>query len=188
MRTFPSFVAFWAIGLSLAGCGMAVSSEPQQQGTVVIALDTSASARQYHEQMFNQAVEQSASLPLSVQLIVFRFDSSPAEVHVGKPFADQAEAGRKLKTELEWHSNTRGTNLAKLFSRVDALLEESPAPVVVEVYTDCGTELMGAKDDETVRRVTESWDAKGIRVRFHGVASGHREKLRDLIRCPLQID
>lgn len=189
-------VGFACAVLGIAGCSPsqadtgrpAASSAPRRQ-TVVLALDTSTSAKTIHEELYNRIVRQMEDMPAQTHLVVFRFDSSPAEIYDGPAINDGAEAGRRLKPELQWRSQTTGTNLAKLFDRIDKRLRPGDEDVRVDVYTDCGTEEMTERDNGAVQKLTERWKSGGgVRVAFHGVKTGHREALRDLVAFPVDID
>lgn len=145
---------------------------------MILAIDTSASAKNYHEHMFNRAIGTIAQLPMETRLIIYRFDASPAEVHDGKPMVDEAEAGMKLKDELKWSTATKGTDLAGLVRKIDSRLASLPKPVALDIYTDCGSELMTKEDGAYVRQTVANWP--DIDVRFIGVQSGHRERLREM--------
>ncbi|MBS1715550.1 MAG: hypothetical protein JST30_14575 [Armatimonadetes bacterium] len=185
-----------ALASLLSGCGTSHAETGQKSdgaavrpSTVVIALDTSTSAKAIHEELYNRIVRQMEDMPPKSHLVVFRFDSSPAEIYDGPAINDGAEAGRRLKPELQWRSKTTGTNLAKLFDRIDKRLLAGSSDIEIHVYTDCGTEEMSEKDDGAVHKITDRWKADGdVHVAFHGVKTGHREALRDLVAFPVEID
>ena len=155
----------------------------------VVALDTSTSAKTIHEQLYNRALKNMESMPRSARLVVIRFDSAAAEVYDGRAIVDGGEAGKLLKPELKWQSKTTGTNLARLFERVQQRLEGTNEMVKIDVYTDCGTEEMSAVDEETARRLSGRWkEAGNVTVAFHGVETGFREKVRALVSMPVEID
>jgi hypothetical protein len=155
----------------------------------VVALDTSSSAKEIHEQLYNRALQNMETMPRSARVIVVRFDSAAAEVYDGRAIVDGAEAGKLMKPELQWQSKTTGTNLARLFERIEQRIEGTSEMVRIDVYTDCGTEEMSAEDEETARRVTAKWKETGnVTMAFHGVETGFREKLRALVSFPVEID
>src|SRR5690349_25087678 len=49
----------------------------------VVALDTSTSAKEIHEQRYNRALQNMEAMPRSARLVVGRFDSGPAGVYDG---------------------------------------------------------------------------------------------------------
>jgi hypothetical protein len=156
---------------------------------VVVALDTSTSAKEIHEELYNRIVRQMEAMPKDARLVVFRFDSATAEIYDGKPIKDGAEAGRTIKPELEWQSKTTGTNLARLLERIEKSAPAGGTQLDIHVYTDCGTEEMSKDDEQAVRTTTAKWSQAGsVTMSFHGVKTGFREKLRDLIAFPVTID
>lgn len=163
----------------------AISAPP----TYVVALDTSTSAKEIHEELYNRAVRHMEEMPRDSRLLVFRFDSAAAEVYDGEAIVDGAEAGMTLKPELTWSSKTSGTNLARLFERINDRIGSDTGSVYIDVYTDCGTEEMSRRDDEKVREITSDWNEAGnVSISFHGVKTGFREKLRALVSFPVAID
>lgn len=167
-------------GCGSSGGGSGVSSDlpAGPAKTMIMAIDTSGSARSHHETMFNRAIQTIARLPRETRLVMYRFDASPAEVYDGEPMADEAEAGIKLKKELAWTSKTLGTDLASLVRQIDSRLAQLPKPIALDFYTDCGSELMTKEDDAFVRRTVANWHE--VDVKFIGVESGHRERLRSM--------
>jgi hypothetical protein len=174
-------LAVGLIGLAV-GCDT-VASVPKA-GSVFIALDTSESAGIMQGKFGTQISDELMALPLGVHTMVFRFDSSPAEVYAGKPCASRDEAANLIKTTMKHRSQTRGTNMAKLVTLFAKRLEEVPSPVEVRIYTDCGVELMSKADKERVRKTTAAWatDPRISGVKIIGLRSGYREEVRDLVQ------
>lgn len=179
--TLASLVAFAL--LMQSGCTAASASSAQKPGPItVLALDTSESAKAKHEELYNRMVHDMESMRPEGRMVLFRFDSSPAEFYDGKPVLDGAEAGRLVKPELNRESRTEGTNLAKLLSQIDKLIGRGSEPLDVRVYTDCGTEKMTKIDDQAVAEQLGTWSAeRELKVSFHGVVSGFRERIRELV-------
>lgn len=170
----------------VVGCtGHAVEGEPP--GPLLMALDTSGSARESHGKFFPMAREAIESLPGKATLFLYRFDASPAEVYSNFPPGSSEEIGEMLNDSLKHRSSTDGTNLAKLFVQFDARIAELGRPVSILVFTDCGTEKMTRFEEEQVQRITKRWGERQLvdSLRFVGVQAGHREKLRTIVKLPI---
>lgn len=169
----PGCGAGWAEGTGVPGSA--------NVGTRVVAVDVSQSAKDHWETLFPTARRLAEETRQGTRLAVFRFDVSVAEVYDGDGVLDAAEAGKLLKPLVEHRANTGGTNLALLVRRIEDRAKFWPAPVEVNVVTDCGTELMSQADQQYVRDIVESWRTDGrVKMRFHGVGTGHREAIRAL--------
>ncbi|QYK56542.1 MAG: VWA domain-containing protein [Fimbriimonadaceae bacterium] len=174
--------------LLVAAMALALGCEPPPlKGTEIVAIDTSGSAREFEARTFAKAQALLAGSNAR-QVIVYRFDSKPAEIYNSGPFSDEAEAGKFLKRNLTGDSATKGTNLARLFELIDRDLAAAAKPVRVTVFTDCGVEMMTAEDGKACRELSEKWSGQVADLRFVGVRVGHREKLRSLVKCPIEID
>lgn len=174
------------VGATLWGCTDTLADAKTTAKTpqaVYIAVDTSESARPMHKQFFNQISEELSSLPMSAHVEVFRFDSRPAEVYSGQPTDTKEEATMMLKRVLEHHTETEGTNLAKLLNEIDNRIKNNGDNRAVEVYTDCGIEKMTAAEKDQVRTLTKRWsdDPSFVKLSLIGVRDGFREELRKML-------
>jgi uncharacterized protein with von Willebrand factor type A (vWA) domain len=182
MRRWAS--AWWAACLAVAGCSSGLAGDVAGAaklgpGTRVVMVDVSGSAKDHWEALFPKARRLVEETRQGTRLAVFRFDVSVAEVYDGNGVLDAAEAGKLLKPLVNHQANASGTNLAPVVRRVVERAQDWPKPVVVDVVTDCGTELMSQAEREFVRTTVEAWQASGqVRLRFHGVTQGHREAIR----------
>ena len=155
----------------------------------VVAIDVSESAKDVHESLFNRMVSHMEEMPRGARMIVFRFDSVAQEVYDGDAILDAQLAGEMMEPEMRnRRSNTSGTNLARLFDRIDGRISGLRDYVRIDVFTDCGTEEMTTGDDDRVRDLTSRWGTAGnIDLVFQGVSTGHREKVRSIIQMPVEI-
>lgn len=174
-----------AAALLLAvGCGKAgVAPTPAgaaRAATRVVVVDVSGSAKDHWAELFPAARELIEETEAGTRLAIFRYDVEIAEVYDGDSVLDGAEAGKKLKPIAQHQANARGTNLAKVFRMVGRRSSEWPAPIELNVVTDCGTELMSDAEKGEVERLAAAWKGK-VRVRFHGVRVGHREEIRKIV-------
>jgi hypothetical protein len=179
--------------LPLCGCGDAEAKTSRSPSSgppiTVVAVDTSASAKEIHSELGERAVQLIEGLADGTRLIVFRFDSATAEVFDGPTLRDDAEAAVMLKEAFDRQSKTDGTNLARLLDRVDKRIGAEGGAIDVHIFTDCGTELMSKEDEARAGEVTAAWASSGrVTVSFHGVKIGHREKIRDLLKIQVGID
>lgn len=180
------------LSLALCGCGPTSAEAGQaivQPSAYIVAVDVSKSAKEIEEELFKTAVDHMEGMPRGTRLLVYRFDSVAQEIYDDQTIVDAEFAGRMLAPEMKNRtSNTSGTNLARLFDRIDRRLPEFAGLVSVSVFTDCGTEEMTREDDARVRELTKKWAQAGnVELVFHGVSSGHREKLRSIVEMPIQI-
>lgn len=158
------------------------ASGPPSIGTRVVAVDVSQSAKDHWPELYPKARNLAEETVRGTRLAVFRFDVSVAEVYDGDGVLDAAEAGKRLKPIVQHKANASGTNLALVVRRVVERASDWPQPIEVNIVTDCGIELMSKSDREFVRATAEAWRATGeVTIRFHGVTTGHREALRDIV-------
>lgn len=129
-------VAIVAI-ISLTGC--VGKSEPSNEPTMIMAIDTSGSAAKDHGAIFAKCSDMIQAMPEGKSLFLYRFDSSPAEVYSQEPPTGSDDIAEILNKVLEHKSATKGTDLAKLFVLVDKRIQDLNVPVQVAVFTDCGT-------------------------------------------------
>lgn len=170
----------------LGGNAQRVEASSRSAGTYVIALDTSGSAADARGRFFRRAREIIMRAPADALVELYRFDSDPAEFYSGPPHQTDEEASMELKRGLDRRSRVDGTNMLKLFQRIDRRLPDYTGRVSIWVFTDCGIEKMTQKDLAEMARLTALWAARGTveKIRLVGVEPGHREKLRDNIRFP----
>ncbi len=168
--------------LALIGCG----SESTESGpkAYFVAVDTSKSAKPFHGEMFKYASEVLMTAPMSSNVTVYRFDSTPAEVYSSVPPGSTEEAGILLNKTLQHTSKTDGTNLQKLIVSIDQRIATVNGASRVVILTDCGVEMMTAQEKEQVKRITAKWDEQGSvdKISLKGVQPGFREELRELLR------
>ena len=163
----------------LSGCS---SSEfIAKDRIVVLALDTSGSAKEIHSILASKMRNTMEDCPPAARMLLFRFDSEPADFYDGVALTDGAEAGKKIKEELNRRSMESGTNLSKLFVAVKNILKGSDCLADIHIFTDCGIEEMTPKEVDTAREISSEWSALGYRVHFHGVRSGFRERIRSMV-------
>lgn len=170
--------------LVVSGCKSGdAQAKAQKPETVLIALDTSESAREFHKGFFASITDRLLTLPTETHVEVYRFDSSPAEVYSGPPANTREEAALLIKRVLEYQSGTEGTNLARLCTLLDSRLASLDQSAEIEIYTDCGIELMSNEDRELVKEVTTKWaeNQKVKTVRIIGLRDGFREDIRELV-------
>jgi len=180
------------VGFATAGCGGPAivaegSSTTTRQRPIVtfVAVDTSGSARGHHAQLFTAAKSELVKIPSKEQVYVYRFDHDPAEVFSGSP-PDQERAPHLIRELMKHQTDKAGTNLAKLFERMQKQITAIGCRAKVVVFTDSGTELMTREEKDVVRQLTRQWASQGdvAELRFVGVAGGQRESLRDMIEMP----
>jgi len=183
-----SFIALAALGLLATGCGTSVAG--MEAGTQVFAFDTSGSAKDAHEQYFNRGLHDVMSSPRGSRVVVYRFDIVPQEAYQGAAFPNDEEAARLLKSTFDRSAGAKGTNIFKLLQEIDRRTEEWSKPVMITIYTDCGTELMAPDEFEQLHELTKGWAEKGLKpsLRLVGVDTGHRETLRNAIAFPVDIE
>lgn len=180
---FPK-VALAATALLLAAAACAPSAEDPGVKTHLVAVDTSESAGIMHDAFGGRVRDELAGLPLEVELRLFRFDSSPAEVASGPPPDRDSEAAKLLKQVMAHRSATKGTNMAKLVALLDRHLAEVATPAKITIYTDCGVELVTPQERKAVQETTRQWstDPRVASVRIVGLRDGYREEIRDLFQ------
>lgn len=152
----------------------------------LIAVDTSSSAKPKHRRFFDETVRIFQRAPSKKAIYLYRFDSKPAEVFAEPPPGNREKVAQLLNDVLKHRSNFDGTNLTSLLVLVNKQISALDGPVQITIMTDCGVEKMSQRDDEQAIRITSKW-AEGSQVQkitVMGVADGHREKLRELIRFP----
>ena len=183
-RPLSSRLAFLGTGLLVLAGGCDTIEAVPKSGSVFIALDTSESAGIMKGKFGTQISDELMALPTDVRTMVFRFDSSPAEVYAGKPSASRDEAANLIKSTMLHRSQTKGTNMARLFALFQKRLDDVPKPVEFRIYTDCGVELMTKAEKDYVRKTTLAWesDPRISGVKVIGLRSGYREEVRDLIQ------
>ncbi|MCW5938583.1 MAG: hypothetical protein KF884_06460 [Fimbriimonadaceae bacterium] len=152
--------------------------------TYLVAVDTSESAAVTQSEFGGKIRDSLAALPMSCELRMFRFDSSPAEVYSGRPPERENEAAMMLKSVFQHKSQTPGTNMGKLVRLLDKHLNEVPTPVEVWICTDAGTEMTTTAERAEIRATTARWshDVRVAKVRVIGLRDGERETIRDLFR------
>lgn len=178
-------VASLLIGTAvLSQCSTPASppASSEHNASYFIAFDTSESARPKLPKFLKDAGNFLTSVDPDTKVILFRFDSKPAEFYSGTAFAGPEDAARVLKPLLEHTSIEKGTNLSKLLIKIDSLLPNLGPNVHVIVYTDAGTELMSNDDIRGCKDVAKKWgDSNQVKkVKFIGVRPGYREEIR---RC-----
>lgn len=179
--SFPSSVIL--AGLALLGCG---GGDAAPKGSVVVAIDTSDSAIGKKGAFYKATLDGLMSLPMEDETVVYRFDAKPAEIHSGPPPESNEEAAKILKRAVEYRTEQKGTNLAKLILLIDQRIDQLKAPIEVRIYTDCGIELMTIAEKQSVERITTRWskDERLHRLDFIGVRDGFREPLRNMVKLP----
>lgn len=175
---------------ALWGCSSGASQEssaqalaPEVPATTVIAIDTSKSAAEFHDEFFRQANDVLMSVPSKNTVFVYRFDSECAEVYSGKPPRQMEQATEIVNDLLDRKTDKLGTNMAKLLTRIDKQVSGESGAVKLIVMTDSGTEHMTKAEMQSVREITQRWkdDAIVSEIRFIGVKAGHREVIRDMV-------
>ncbi|MBV6459029.1 MAG: hypothetical protein HONBIEJF_02168 [Fimbriimonadaceae bacterium] len=181
----------FAACLACLGCGepgiVADGKSADKPLVTFIAVDTSASARNYHSSLFSAAKSELGKVPSKEQVYVFRFDHDPAEVFSGPP-PDQEKAPHVIRELMKHQTAKEGTNLARLLVRVDRAMTANSCRGRLVIFTDSGTELMTREEKDQVRSITRGWGEQGsvVEMRFVGVSGGQREALRDMIELPIE--
>jgi hypothetical protein len=183
-----------AIAWLLAGCTQpgpgssnnGIKIEDVKTKTYLVAVDTSESAAVTQSEFGGKIRDSLAALPMSSELRMFRFDSSPAEVYSGPPPERENQAAMLLKSVFQHKSQTPGTNMSKLVRLFDKHLNEVTSPVEVWICTDAGTELTTPAERAEIRSTTSRWahDVRVAKVRVIGLRDGQRETIRDFFQLP----
>lgn len=175
-------LAVLLLGLVVSACD---KTEPFR-GTNIAAIDTSESSREQIGFYQTAVRETGMNADLESQFIVFRFDSSPAEIHSGQPPQSMEKATEIVNKVLEHQSRTPGTNLAKLFAAIDKRVKGLPQPIRVTVYTDCGIENMSAEDKGKVTAIVQRWhdDSLVESLTFSGLRDDYKLQIREIIAQP----
>ncbi|MCB0825682.1 MAG: hypothetical protein KDC26_05795 [Armatimonadetes bacterium] len=173
------------LGCSLIGC----TQPPLADDTAhFFALDTSESAKEIHADLGSDMRYELMQVPANGQVVVFRFDSSPAEVHAGSPPSSEEETVHLIKRMMEHSSNTNGTNLARLLKVMDESQKRIGKPFAISIYSDCGIENMTQEEIASAQEIVKRWesDSKFQGMTLYGIRDGWREKFRQII--PLKDD
>lgn len=153
------------------------------KGTHVAAIDTSESSRDQIGYYQAAVRDTGMSASLESNFIIYRFDSSPAEIHSGKPPQTLEEATHIVNKVVGRQSDTDGTNLAKLFSVIDKRLPSLPQPVRLVVYTDCGIENMTPEEKAQVTQTVAKWKDENLleSLTFAGLRDEFKLQIREII-------
>jgi hypothetical protein len=189
MRRRQSLSNLLIISLVIGGC----VGQAAKGGTKIVAIDTSDSAAGQKGTFYQATMDGLMALPLEDYTVVYRFDAKPAEIHSGPPPASTEEAAKLLKRAVEHRTDQKGTNLAKLILLMDRRLDELTTPIEIQIYTDCGIELMTEAERQSVKRITSRWheDNRITKVSFLGLRDGYREDIRSMVAVgsdKLEID
>jgi hypothetical protein len=181
-------VVFVLIATLCSGCtsGAAEQQTGSSPSRIVLAIDTSGSAEKKRNELYKRASEDFFMTKDSDKIVVFRFDTDPAEIYSGETPASEEDAAKILKKVLPVSQSKPGTNLLKLVRQLDELGKVDALPLIAFVYTDCGFEEMTNQELDECKELTANWAkaSKQVEFRFIGVEDGYREKLRKLIAIP----
>lgn len=156
------------------------SSNTISRSSLLVAVDTSGSAKAYKKNYFKDLNNFLIDLPPQERVVIFRFDAAPAEVHDGPPPETLEKSSQLLIKTLDYSTETRGTNMKQLVSAFDTRLSRGTNNYDIRIYTDCGVEDMTAEQKRESKELVEKWVKSGRlnSITLFGVQHGRREDLR----------